>query len=56
MGGWLVSLEWKEGKLIEPLRVEATVLQAPDALVVFPNGEKVYVSSKKVGPQSIWHK
>ncbi|KAJ9422813.1 Six-hairpin glycosidase-like protein [Fusarium oxysporum] len=56
MGGWLVSLEWKEGKVIEPLRVEATVIQAPDALVVFPNGEKVYVSSKKVGPQSIWHK
>ncbi|KAK2686656.1 hypothetical protein QWA68_014411 [Fusarium oxysporum] len=56
MGGWLVSLEWKEGKLIEPLQVEATVIQAPDALVVFPNGEKVYVSSKKVGPQSIWSK
>ncbi|KAF4456273.1 Alpha-L-fucosidase 2 [Fusarium austroafricanum] len=55
MGGWLVSLEWKQGELIEPVLIEATVCQAPNAVVVFPNGVRVLVSSEKTGKQRIWH-
>jgi hypothetical protein len=55
MGGWLVSLEWKEGQVIEPLLVEATVAQAPDALVVFPTGERVPVFNKRTGQQKVWY-
>lgn len=52
MGGWLVSLEWRDGELVEPLLVESTVNHAPDALVVFPNGRKVPVAKKR-GQQKI---
>ncbi|KAF9772757.1 hypothetical protein IL306_009514 [Fusarium sp. DS 682] len=55
MGGWLVSLVWKDGKLIKPILLEATVIQAPDALVLFPTGERIYASSKKLGLQKVWH-
>jgi hypothetical protein len=55
MGGWLVSLEWKEGQVIKPLLVEATVAQAPDALVVFPTGERVPVFNKRTGQQKVWY-
>ncbi|KAH7182371.1 Six-hairpin glycosidase-like protein [Fusarium flagelliforme] len=52
MGGWLVSMEWRDGELVEPLLVESTVNHAPDALVVFPNGRKVPVAKKR-GQQKI---
>ncbi|KAL4724556.1 hypothetical protein ACLX1H_007997 [Fusarium chlamydosporum] len=55
MGGWLVSLEWREGQLTEPLLLESTVNHAPDALVVFPNGKRVAVAKQK-GQQRIWYK
>ncbi|KAF4996550.1 hypothetical protein FGRMN_4434 [Fusarium graminum] len=55
MGGWLVSLEWKQGQLIQPLLIEATVTQAPDALVVFPNGERVAAFNTQKGQQNVWY-
>ncbi|RGP71241.1 alpha-l-fucosidase 2 [Fusarium longipes] len=54
MGGWLVSLEWREGQLREPLLLESTVNHAPNALVVFPNGKRVSVTKQK-GQQKIWY-
>jgi hypothetical protein len=54
MGGWLVSLEWREGQLREPLFLESTVNHAPNALVVFPNGKRVSVTKQK-GRQRIWY-
>ncbi|KAF5241445.1 hypothetical protein FAUST_3875 [Fusarium austroamericanum] len=54
MGGWLVSLEWREGQLKEPLLLESTVNHAPNALVVFPNGKRVSVIKSK-GQQKVWY-
>ncbi|KAJ4265942.1 hypothetical protein NW762_003915 [Fusarium torreyae] len=54
-GGWLVSLAWKQGQLVKPLVIQGTVAQAPNALVVFPNGKRVSVSGEEPGLHEVWH-
>ncbi|KAF5006966.1 hypothetical protein FDECE_6682 [Fusarium decemcellulare] len=52
-GGWLVSLKWRDGNVIEPVMVEATSRSTPDARVVFPDGSTVDVARGDSGPREV---
>ncbi|TDZ28920.1 Alpha-L-fucosidase 2 [Colletotrichum spinosum] len=42
-GGWLVSLEWQEGSVVEPAVVESPDGEDAEAQIVFPNGSRTIV-------------
>ncbi|KAJ3529868.1 hypothetical protein NM208_g9562 [Fusarium decemcellulare] len=52
-GGWLVSLKWRDGKVIEPVMVEATSRSTPDACVIFPDGSAVDVARGDSSPREV---
>ncbi|KAF5025372.1 hypothetical protein F66182_2537 [Fusarium sp. NRRL 66182] len=54
-GGWLVSIEWEGGQPIKPIIMETTMPRAPDAIAIFPNGERVSVSGEDAGPHQVWY-
>jgi hypothetical protein len=42
-GGWIVSVHWEKGQVVDPVRICSTQGDATRAQVVYPDGESVYV-------------
>ncbi|KAL0932288.1 alpha-l-fucosidase [Colletotrichum truncatum] len=42
-GGWLVSLKWRDGVVLEPLVVESPDAKGAEAQIVFPDGARTIV-------------
>ncbi|KAF4983738.1 hypothetical protein FZEAL_954 [Fusarium zealandicum] len=48
-GGWLVSFEWQDDRVVEAVTVEATTISTPDALIILPGGGQFKVSGGQLG-------
>ncbi|KAH7176951.1 Six-hairpin glycosidase-like protein [Dactylonectria macrodidyma] len=51
--GWLISFQWKDGRVVDSAVVEGTQIPSFDAHVIFPNGKRVIVEGNRVGENHV---